>query len=186
MNFHKSLAAIRRTDAAVAEAVRPIIAHVLGQWHKHANKTPYMELRLAIDGGVDAYGLFGKKGETIRGVSRGLSMAFTGVKLGKQDPNANVDELTTAAVAVGIQTKQEARAANAAKRAARTPKEAPAAGVEGEPITCALIMPSGAATKLTPTEAAALWTTLEHLRALRTVDNIVDAKIAGEVLAIEG
>lgn len=165
--FHKSLSLIRKTDAAVAEAVREVSAHVLTQWHQHGNKTPYMELQLALHGGIDAHGLFGKKGDTVRGVSRGIALAFAGIKLGKADPATDISAAVDAAVGKGMQTRADASAAAKAKRDA---KPAKAEVDQPEPVTCALVLASGAAVKLTPEEAAQLMKTLEMLRDARTVD----------------
>ncbi len=168
--FHKSLAFIRKTDAAVGEAVSNIAAHVLEQWHKHGNKTPYMEMRLAIDGGIDSHGLFGKKGDTVRGVSRGIALAFSGVKLGKADPTCDVEAAVLEAVAKGMRTREEAKADAAAKRAEREANKDAEPVEQPQSVTCALVLPSGTAVKLTPEEAAALMTTLDALRKARTVD----------------
>jgi hypothetical protein len=166
--FHKSLSFIRKTDAAVSDAVREIAGHVLSQWHQHGNKTPYMELQLALHGGIDSHGLFGKKGDTVRGVSKGIALAFSGIKLGKADATTDIDNAVTEAVSKGMKTRSEASEAAKARRDAR---EANKVEVEApEPVTCALVLASGAAVKLSPAEAAALMKTLEALRAVNTFD----------------
>lgn len=167
-SFHKSLALIRKTDGAIASAVQEIASHVLTQWHQHGNKTPYMELQLALHGGIDAHGLFGAKGETVRGISKGIALAFAGIKLGKANPETDIDAAVSEAVAKGMKTRAEVSEANKAKRAEREANKAEA--VKAEPVTCALVLASGAAVKLSPEEAMQLMQTLEALRAARTVD----------------
>jgi hypothetical protein len=183
MKFIESLAFVRSNDAKIAECVSVVSEHVLFQWHTHGNKTPYLTMQLAINGGVDEKGLFGAPGKTMSGVSKAVALAFSGIKLGKRDPQADTDALAKAATEAGMRTKAQVAADAKAKRDAKPTKPAESkTSTEYDPVTNALVLASGAALKLTSEEAMALYKTLV---ALRSADKSVVDVDAIEVTVLE-
>lgn len=176
VQFIKLLSGIRRADDSLGETLAEISMHVFEQYHKHGNKTPHMQLMLAVDGGVDQHGLFGSKGETLRGLSKGMAQLFAGVrKLGKQNPEADCETLAQLAVDGGMKTRAEASADAKASREARAQAKVKEETKEQpDPVTCALVFASGAAIQLTPKECAALEKTLLALRSQERGDDVID------------
>lgn len=173
--FLKLLSNVRAADDMLGESVSTIALHVLEQWHRHGNKTPHIQLRLAIDGGTDEHGFFGDKGATIRGVSKGLALAFTGLtRLPKRDETADVEVAAQNVVDAGMQTRAEAREESKAKREAREKGKARAAAeaddLKANPVKLMLIDAAGAGVELTAKEHAALLKTLMLLRDQDAID----------------
>lgn len=176
--FLKILSNLRRADDALGEALTEIALYVLEQWHKHGNKTPHMQLFLAVDGGVDEHGLFAGKGETVRGLSKGVSTLFAGLRrLPKRDETADVEMAALDAVHAGMKTRAEASEEAKAKRDTRAKAKARAEAeaeeakeTEAAAFKLMLIDAAGAGTAITPEEYAALMQTLQLLRDQDAID----------------
>lgn len=190
VQFVKILSNIRAADDMLGEALTAVACHVLEQWHKHGNRTPHMQLMLAIDGGTDEHGLFGDKGSTLRGVSKGVATLFAGLRrLPKRDETTDTDEAALHAVESGMATRAELRAEAKAKREANATAKARAAAeaeeVKAEPVKLMLIDAAGAGIQLTAAEHAALAKTLQLLRDQDAIDaEIRVVEIVEEVPAL--
>jgi hypothetical protein len=192
--FIKLLATIRASDDAVGEILTDVGEYILTQWHQHGNKTPANQLRLALHGGVDADGILGEKGETLRGVSATLAAIFAPMlKLGARDPHADIYAIVLERVGLAMRTRAERKADAADSRAKRAAEKARAEKAQEreraaevrqqvaaavaaterrvlESFRSCLVMPSGGVTYLTEEEASALFETLQALRAVDTAE----------------
>lgn len=201
-SFVKLLGLVRATDDVLGEAVSEIGMYVVEQFHKHGNKTPQAQLRLAVQGGVDADGVLGAKGATLRGVSASVAALFQPfLSLGRRDAEADVESIVVEIVTRVMRTRDERKADAADARALRkaaaekAEKDAQKAadaevarrvkaatdGVEREvadEFKSSLVLPTGEKITLTADEVAALKTTLDALRAQAKVEVAIQADAA--------
>lgn len=182
--FLKLLSSVRQSDDALGEALSEIAHYVLTQWHTHGNRTPHLQLRLALDGGVDESGWFGAKNAQLRGVSRGVAILFNGLrKLPARDTEADVEVATQNVVDSGMLTRAEARAESKAKRETNAKKAAKITESAPEPDTTGLLgiiglVRDGTVIELSAAEFDALAKTLTQLRALQATDGgIIDVQV---------
>lgn len=189
--FLKLLTIVRTADDNLTDTIGAIALYILEQHHKHGNRTPYLQLRCAIDGGQDKWGAFGVKDAMVRGVSAGMARLFAGIKLAARDENADVELLAQEAASIGIATRAEAREEAKYKREQRKAAEAKEtkAAEKAHKPTGMLIDCGGVGTELTPAETIALLKTLKALREQDTIADIIDGMVTevsepGHALAV--
>lgn len=173
--FLRLLSGLRQADDTIGAVYTEIAMHVLSQWHAHGNRTPHMQMCLAVFGGTDEAGAFGEKGATVRGLSAGIARMFANLrKLPKRDESADVESIVVEMATMASRTVAEAREDAKAQRQARETAKAKAAveaeAAKPEPVTLMLIDAAGAGLQLTPAEHAALLKTLQLLRDQDAID----------------